>query len=104
VTGPFLYTGVGEPATLPGDQCTVHGSHRPAVRESVQHHMWPLGMGGPDVAGNLVRVCPTGHANVHRAIRALIRGVPAEGTRSELVLARHAVEAWTAAGKPGRPE
>lgn len=61
-------------------------------------------MGGPDVLANLIRVCPTGHANIHRVIRALIRGVPAVGTRTELALAAHAVAEWTAAGKPGRPE
>jgi hypothetical protein len=93
-----------EPVRLAGDQCVVHGDHRPAVQETVVHHMWPLGMGGPDAAPNKVRICPTGHANVHRAIRAIIDGLPPKGTRKELELARHAVSEWIAAGKPGRPE
>lgn len=96
---------VGEPRTLAGDLCVVHGSHRPPVRETVVHHMWPRGMGGPDEAANKVNICPTGHANVHRAIRAILTaGGKAEGTAKELALAHHAVDAWTAAGKPGRPE
>jgi hypothetical protein len=99
-----IYTGVGEPAALPGDQCAVHRYHWPPVRETVLHHMWPLGMGGPDVPANLVRICPTGHSNVHRAVRAIIRNVKPEGTRAELNLARHAITEWTEAGKPGRPE
>jgi hypothetical protein len=100
----MIYAGVGEPATLAGDHCSVHGWHRPPVRESVAHHRWPRGMGGPDVPANLVRVCPTGHANIHRAIRAIIRGIKPEGTRAELALARQGVDEWTAAGRPGRPE
>lgn len=99
-----MYTGVGEPVSLPGDQCGVHKYHWPPVRETVLHHMWPLGMGGPDAPKNIIRICPTGHANVHRAIRAVIRDVKPVGTRAELALAHHAVGAWMAAGKPGRPE
>lgn len=95
---------MSELRTLPGDLCVVHGGHRPPVQETVLHHKWPKGMGGPDVADNLVRICPTGHANVHKAIRDLNDGKPAKGTRAELALAQHAIDAWTAAGKPGRAE
>jgi hypothetical protein len=99
-----IYAGVGEPAALAGDQCEIHKYHWPPVRETVLHHRHPLGMGGPDVKANLVRICPTGHSNTHRAIRAIIRGVAPVGTKAELVLAHYAVDQWTAAGKPGRPE
>jgi hypothetical protein len=98
------YLGVGEPVAIPGDECSIHRYHWPPVRETVIHHRWPMGMGGPDKAANLVRICPTGHSSVHRAIRAIIRGVKPEGTRTELQLAHYAVDTWTAAGKPGRPE
>lgn len=100
----MMFTGPGEPVAIPGDECAVHGWHRPPVRETVLHHKWPKGMGGPDVMTNIVRVCPTGHSNIHRAIRAIIRGVKPVGTRAELVLARYAVDEWTKAGKPGKPE
>jgi hypothetical protein len=99
-----VYLGVGEPTTLAGDQCQIHRYHWPPVRETVLHHRFPTGMGGPDVQANLVRICPTGHASIHRAIRAIIRGLKPFGTRAELALAQHAVSEWTAAGKPGRPE
>ena len=99
-----MYLGVVEPVSLPGDECEAHRYHWPPVRETVVHHIWPRGMGGPDRAPNRIRICPTGHANVHRAIRAIIRGVKPEGGRAELALAQRAVDEWTAAGKPGRAE
>jgi hypothetical protein len=104
VTESPFYLGVGEPVSIPGDECSVHAYHWPPVRETVLHHRHPVGMGGPDVKANLVRICPSGHSNVHRAVRAIIRGVKPVGTRAELALARYAVDQWTAAGKPGRPE
>ena len=38
------------------------------------HHIWPLGMGGSDVAANRVAICPTGHTNVHDLLRAALKG------------------------------
>jgi hypothetical protein len=90
--------------TLAGDQCTVHAGHRPPVLETELHHVMPRGMGGPDVAGNRVPVCGTGHANIHCALRDIIRGRKPRGTRAEVSLARRGYEEWVAAGKPGRPE
>lgn len=92
------------PVSLSGDQCVVHGSHWPPVRETEQHHIWPLGMGGPDVKTNKVKICPTGHANVHVALRRLVAGgsvrVGVDGTRAELALAQRAFAEWDAAGRP----
>lgn len=51
------------------DTCVVHASHCPSVHEPDHHHIWPQGEGGPDVAQNLVVVCPTGHRNIHELIR-----------------------------------
>lgn len=96
-----------EPMHLPGDQCTVHGSHRPAVHRTAVHHVWPLGLGGPDHADNRVRVCGTGHDTIHTNIHALcLHGpaVPLVGTRAERALALRGYQAWVDAGRPGTPE
>lgn len=53
--------------------CEVHADHRPRVSDVDVHHVWPTGMGGPDVPANRVDVCPTGHRNVHTLLRAWLR-------------------------------
>lgn len=78
-----LWSGAGEPRTLPGNHCVVHRYHWPPVQRTVRHHVWPLGMGGPDTAANLVNVCDTGHYSIHGALDALMRGEPPKGTREE---------------------
>lgn len=97
-----------EPERLAGDHCVVHGQHRPVVRETELHHVWPKGMGGPDVKANKIAICPTGHANVHRAMRKLIDGLPVkvtvDGTKTEIELAHSGFAQWDAAGRPGKPE
>lgn len=91
------------PARLPGDQCQVHGWHRPPVLETERHHVWPLGMGGPDVESNIVLVCGTGHANIHRVLRALAYGkTPPKATRQERYYAVRGFLMWQEAGRPGR--
>jgi hypothetical protein len=83
------------PRSLPGDQCVVHRSHWPPVRETERHHIWPLGMGGPNIAANIVHVCPTGHSNIHLVIRALVAGTtPPKVTRAELRFARSGFQQW----------
>lgn len=96
-----------EPMHLPGDQCEVHGSHRPAVHRTAVHHIWPLGLGGPDHADNKVRVCGTGHDTIHTNIHNLCRSGDAAqlvGSRTEKALALRGYRSWVAAGKPGTPE
>jgi len=101
-------TGVGVPKTLVGDLCEFHKYHRPPVHETVVHHEWPRGMGGPDTAENKRKICPTGHNNIHRCIRKLCDGDPIvvgrDGTRKEIASASRGYDAWVKAGKPGRPE
>ena len=85
-----------------GMACAVH-AHRSWVPIE-RHHVWPLGMGGPDVAANKVAVCANGHYAVHEFMDRLIR------TAGEVpwVEARHfgpkvralAVRGWTEAGQP----
>ena len=99
------------PAGGRGGHCTVHGSHRPAVSGTEIHHVWPKGMGGPDVADNRVEVCPTGHTNIHNwmAYRLYLTGhlqrptplpIPL-ATVAEKKLAERGIADWIAAGKPG---
>lgn len=60
--------------TISGDNpCEVHGSHAPLPYGTDLHHVWPRGMGGPDVAENRVAVCATGHQNIHAVLRLLIK-------------------------------
>lgn len=84
--------------------CELHASHRPAPITMHTHHVQPLGMGGPDVPANRVEICPTGHANVHAVMAAIVfdKPVPAS-TRTEAHLARRGYEMWVAAGRPGNP-
>ena len=46
-----------------GTSCAVH-RHRSWVPLEV-HHVWPLGMGGPDRASNKISLCSNGHSEVH---------------------------------------
>ncbi len=48
--------------------CQQHSKHFPKVQLTHRHHVWPLGLGGPDIEDNIVIICPTGHTNVHRLI------------------------------------
>lgn len=85
----------------PNPPCQVHRSHRPTPVVTHSHHIWPKALGGPTEPGNLVDICPTGHANAHAALHALMLGhpVPKVG-RAELELARQGYAAWVRAGKP----
>lgn len=56
-----------------GQKCICVANHNPNPMELNRHHIWPLGMGGPDTEENTVWLCPTAHANVHELLRAYIR-------------------------------
>lgn len=49
--------------------CAVH-LHRSYTPTDV-HHVWPLGLGGPDTVSNTVTVCPNGHRQIHEYLRLL---------------------------------
>lgn len=55
-----------------GQRCTCMAEHRPAPLELERHHIWPVGMGGPDIDSNIVWVCPTTHTNTHELLRAMV--------------------------------
>lgn len=52
--------------------CEVHTVHKPSSHINHEHHVWPRGHGGPNVAENLIVVCPTGHYNIHRLLEELL--------------------------------
>lgn len=65
---------VGSPRTVnafthPEAECVCVTDHNPNVITFHEHHIWPLGMGGPDTRANIVLLCPTSHASVHHLIR-----------------------------------
>lgn len=57
------------PFSLAG--CVLHREHRPVPGTSQQHHVWPLGMGGPQ-GGQRVPVCGSGHLDIHTGIDWLV--------------------------------
>lgn len=54
-----------------GQICWCSSEHRPPVLEGEYHHIWPLGMGGPDSPDNRVYVCSTTHGNIHELLRLM---------------------------------
>ena len=89
-----------------GTVCGVHVHDEWVPIE--RHHVWPLGMGGPDVEANVVMVCANGHGQIHAYLDHLIRyggvgRVPWDLTRRFGVKVRVLGQAgWTAAGSPTR--
>jgi len=62
-------------------------------------------MGGPDVPGNRIAVCDTGHRNIHTLMGPLaVHGTqPTLGNFLEREYAIRGVNEWIADGKPGNP-
>lgn len=56
-----------------GRRCHCQSEHRPAPLELERHHVWPLGLGGPDEDWNSEFVCPTTHRNAHELLREMMR-------------------------------
>lgn len=85
--------------------CTVHRTHEPRPLLVELHHIWPLGMQGPDTDANKVAICVQGHYNVHTLLGDLIRTgkMRRQGTAGEKQLAQRGFDEWVAAGKPGHP-
>lgn len=56
-----------------GEVCLCVTEHRPEPLDGEWHHVWPLGMGGPDVALNRVYICPTTHTNAHEILAIMVK-------------------------------
>lgn len=54
-----------------GQTCAVH-KHRELVPLET-HHIWPLGIGGPDAEWNKIVVCENGHGSIHSYLDMLIK-------------------------------
>lgn len=80
--------------------CHKHTEYEPIER----HHVWPKGMGGPDVASNKISVCANAHYAIHEFIRQLMLhngSVPAETSKHFSPKVKdYATQGWTEAGKP----
>jgi hypothetical protein len=92
-------------AVPPGSVCALHRFHRPTPLRLVVHHVWPVGMGGPNRAVNREIVCDTGHANVHELLAALVAGEATgrRGTAKERAMAQLGYDRWVEAGRPSGP-
>lgn len=69
--------------------CELHKYHAPAAQGVHRHHVipkaWTMVLGLPE--SRLVRICPTGHDNVHRDLRAALKGLPYRtGTSSQFLI------------------
>lgn len=87
--------------------CECVANHNPNPMELHRHHIWPTGMGGPDIEWNLVWLCPTSHVNVHELLRAWVEadGVPDWNIRKRFGsyirgLAQEGFERWKNYGSP----
>jgi hypothetical protein len=75
-----------------GMECACH-THRETVPIE-KHHVWPLGMGGPDTEANRITVCANAHYSIHAYLDLLVKGAgevfPNEGRRFSLKVRRYA--------------
>ncbi len=77
--------------------CEIHKYHWPPVSDPDVHHIIPQAHGGPNTPDNRVVICPSGHRNVHVALRAMLAGKPVpKVTRSERRLAQQGYDGITA--------
>lgn len=64
-----------------GQHCRCVTEHRPKAVELDRHHIWPLYLGGPETADNLIWVCPNTHRATHELLRLYLKaGSPPPGS------------------------
>lgn len=86
-------------ASFASRPCVCVKNHSPKVNRTALHHIWPMGMGGPDHKTNIVPLCPTTHSEVHLILEAFARAdavVPRKRVWGEYAYAL-AVRGWDAA-------
>lgn len=54
-----------------GRECYCHKHDSHVTQES--HHIWPLGLDGPDISNNRVLICSNAHGAVHRCLTLMIQ-------------------------------
>ncbi len=84
--------------TIPAHEapCMCNLDHRPRPPYNHEHHVWPLGRGGPDTADNIVVVCPAGHDIIHAAMRSFDRAGAVVPLRINRWLYDLAARGWVA--------
>ena len=69
-----------------------------------RHHVWPLGMGGPNVDANKITVCANGHYSIHAFMDHLIEyagQVPWKtACHFSPAVREYATRGWIEAGSP----
>lgn len=85
--------------------CICVAEHRPNLRISEGHHLWPLYLGGPEHPQTLVGLCPTTHDFVHGILRAMVKAgawLPRQQGQPRYAhqVATLGFQAWDAAGRP----
>lgn len=55
-----------------GDVCRCVARHNPRPQNHAVHHILPQSWGGKSVTANLVKLCPTGHENVHTLLNLYV--------------------------------
>ena len=76
------------------EPCRCVAQHAPAPPYAHLHHIWPLGLGGPDVRDNLVPLCPSGHDRVHWAMHRFDRAGKVIPLQMNRYLWQLAVTGW----------
>lgn len=56
-----------------GIKCAVHRHYSRVPLE--EHHVWPLGDGGPNLPLNKITVCANGHYEIHACLDMLRKGI-----------------------------
>lgn len=59
-----------------GTECWCH-KHRELIPYE-DHHVWPLGAGGPNVKENKVRICANAHSSVHDLLLKMLKADTAD--------------------------
>lgn len=59
------------PVTAMGTNCWAH-RHRELVPLEI-HHIWPVGDGGPNVAGNRISICSNAHSSTHDLLAKMLK-------------------------------
>src|SRR3954462_9218378 len=76
-----------------GQECVCH-HHRELVPIE-RHHVWPLGLGGPDVEGNKITVCANAHYSIHAFLDLLVKGEGDPGTAWHTYGSKVRMYAWS---------
>ena len=84
--------------------CVCVRNHTPMLRISEAHHVWPVGMGGPEHPATLLGLCPTTHDWVHGILRDFVKNGWHRHRHTEPFYAFQVAtlgwQAWDAAGQP----